>query len=99
MFPRGDTKPIAKRLIAKFGSFAEVVSAAPERLLEVDGVGQRAIDELKLIKAAAERLMRGEISSKPALSSSAGLLDYLRLAQGFEMREQFRVLFLDKKKT
>jgi DNA repair protein RadC len=97
VFPRGDTKPIAKRLIAKFGSFAEVVSAPAERLLEVDGVGQRAVDELKLIKAAAERLMRGEISMKPALSSSAGVLDYLRLAQGFEMREQFRVLFLDKK--
>lgn len=97
VFPRGDTKPIAKRLIAKFGSFAEVVSAPAERLLEVDGVGQRAVDELKLIKAAAERLMRGEIASKPALSSSAGVLDYLRLAQGFEMREQFRVLFLDKK--
>ena len=97
VFPRGDTKPVAKRLVAKFGSFAEVVSAAPERLLEVEGIGQRAIDELKLIKAAAERLTRGEISSKPALSSSAGLLDYLRLAQGFEMREQFRILFLDKK--
>jgi DNA repair protein RadC len=97
VFPRGDTKPIAKRLMAKFGSFAEVVSAAPERLLEVEGVGQRAVDELKLIKAAAERLTRGAISSKPALSSWSSVLDYLRLAQGFEMREQFRILFLDKK--
>ena len=96
-FPRIDTKPVAKRLIAKFGSFAEVVSAPPERLKEVEGVGDRAVDELKLIKAAAERLMRGEITAKPALSSWNNVLDYLRLAQGFETREQFRVLFLDKK--
>ncbi|MGQ0457253.1 MAG: RadC family protein [Hyphomicrobium sp.] len=96
-FPRGDTKPIAKRLIAKFGSFAEAVSAPAERLMEVEGVGARVVDELQLIKAAAERLTRGEISAKPALSSWAGVLDYLRLAQGFEAREQFRILFLDKK--
>ncbi len=97
VFPRGDTKPIAKQLIAKFGSFAEVVSAPRERLLEVDGVGDRAVEELKLIKAAAERLTRGQITAKTALSSWSSVLDYLRLAQGFEAREQFRILFLDKK--
>ncbi len=97
VFPRGDTKPLAKRLIAKFGSFAETVSAAPERLKEVDGVGDRVVDELGLIKLAAERLSRGEIAGRPALSSWSGVLDYLRLAQGFEAREQFRILFLDKK--
>jgi DNA repair protein RadC len=97
VFPRGDTKPIAKRLIAKFGSFAEVVSAEPERLKEVDGVGDRAVEEMKLIKAAAERLTRGQITSKPALTSWNGVLDYLRMVQGFDKREQFRILFLDKK--
>lgn len=97
VLPRGDTKPIAKRLLAKFGSFAEVVSAAPERLKEVEGIGDRAVDELKLIKTAAERLTRGEIIAKPALSSWNEVLNYLRLAQGFEEREQFRILFLDKK--
>lgn len=96
-FPRIDTKPIAKRLIAKFGSFAEVVSAPPERLKEVDGIGERAIDELKLIRAAAERLTRGQIVGKSALSSWSSVLDYLRLAQGFLDRELFRILFLDKK--
>ena len=52
VFPRGDTKPAAKRLLAKFGSFSEVVNASPERLKEVDGIGDRAVEELKLIKAA-----------------------------------------------
>lgn len=96
-FPRIDTKPIAKRLLARFGSFAEVISAAPERLKEIEGIGDRAVQELKLIKTAAERLTKGQIQSRPALSSWNGVLDYLRLAQGFEDREHFRILFLDKK--
>jgi DNA repair protein RadC len=96
-FPRIDTKPIAKRLLARFGSFAEVVSAPPERLKEVEGVGSRAVEELKLIKTAAERLTKGQIQARPAMSSWSGVLDYLRLAQGFEAREAFRILFLDKK--
>jgi DNA repair protein RadC len=96
-FPRIDTKPIAKRLLAKFGSFADVVSAPAERLKEVEGVGERAVEELKLIKAAAERLTKGEIKARSALTSWSGVLDYLRLAQGFEAREHFRILFLDKK--
>jgi DNA repair protein RadC len=97
VFPRADTKPVAKRLLAKFGSFAEVVSAPPELLKEVEGVGDRAVEELKLIKAAAERLTKGEIRARPALSSWSSVLDYLRLVQGFEAREHFRILFLDKK--
>lgn len=97
VFPRGDTKPIAKRLIARFGSFAEVIAAAPERLKEIEGVGERAVDELKLIKAAAERMTRGAIKTKTTLSSWSSVIDYLRLAQAFDDREQFRILFLDKK--
>ena len=97
VFPRGDTKPIAKRLLAKFGTFSEVVSATPERLKEVEGIGDRAVVELKLIQAAAERLAKRQILDKPALSSWAQVLDYLRIAQGYEVREQFRILFLDKK--
>jgi DNA repair protein RadC len=97
VYPRGDTKPIAKRLLARFGTFAEVVNAPHERLKEVEGVGERAVEELKLIRAAAQRLARSEIKSKPALSSWNQVLDYLRLAQGYDHVEQFRILFLDKK--
>jgi DNA repair protein RadC len=96
-FPRGDTKPLAKRLMARFGTFAEVVAAPRERIKEVEGAGDRVVDELKLIKAAAERVMRGEVLAKPALTSWNGVLDYLRLAQAYEPNEQFRILFLDKK--
>ncbi|MDX2154975.1 MAG: DNA repair protein RadC [Hyphomicrobiaceae bacterium] len=97
VFPRGDTKPLAKRLIARFGTFAEVVNAPPQRLAEVEGVGERAIDEIKLVRAAAVRLMQGEIKHRKVLASWTAVLDYCRVAQGFDERECFRILFLDKK--
>ena len=97
VFPRGDTKPLAKRLIAEFGSFAEVVNASDQRLKAIDGIGDRAIDELRLIRAAALRLAKGQVMQKPVLSSWSALIDYLRSAQAYEAREQFRILFLDKK--
>ncbi len=97
VYPRGDTKPIAKRLLTRFGTFAEVLNAPDDRLKEVEGIGERAVEELKLIRAAAQRLARSEIKSKPALSSWNQVLDYLRLAQGYDHVEQFRILFLDKK--
>jgi len=95
--PRRDTKPVAKRLIERFGSFAEVVNAPPERLKEVKGVGDAAIVQLKLVRACALRLMQGGIMQRPVLASWTAVLDYCRAAMGFEAREQFRILFLDKK--
>ena len=94
---RGDTKPLAKSLIAKFGSFAEVISATPERLMEVDGVGEATTTELKLVRAAALRLMKGQIINRPLLSSWSTILEYCRAAMAFQDKEQFRILFLDKK--
>jgi len=95
--PRADTKPLAKALIARFGSFAEVISAAPERLMEVKGVGEAVAMDLKLVQAASLRLARGEVMNRPALSSWKAIVDYCRAAMAFETREQFRILFLDKK--
>lgn len=95
--PRRDTKDLAKKLLARFGSFAEVVNAPDPRLREIEGVGEAVVTELKLVRAAALRLMRTEIGSGTVLSSWTQVLDYLRAAQGFEQREQFRILFLDKR--
>jgi DNA repair protein RadC len=94
---RRDTKPVAKRLIERFGSFAEAINAPPERLKEVEGVGEAAILQLKLVRAASLRLMQGGIMQRPVLASWTAVLDYCRAAMGFEAREQFRILFLDKK--
>jgi DNA repair protein RadC len=95
--PQRDIKPLAKALIAKFGSFAEVVSAPQARLREIKGLGDAAITELKVVHAAAGRLARGEVRKRPILSSWSNLLDYCRMTQAFADKEQFRVLFLDKR--
>jgi len=91
--PRRDVKPLAKTLLTKFGSFAEVIAAPEARLAEVKGLGGAGITELKIVQAAASRLIRGAITKRPVLSSWASVLDYCRTAQGFADREQFRVLF------
>jgi DNA repair protein RadC len=95
--PRRDVKPLAKMLIAKFGSFAEVISAPTTRLNEVKGLGDAAITELKVVQAAANRLARGEVKRRPVLSSWSTVLDYCRTAMAFADKEQFRILFLDKR--
>ena len=95
--PRRDIKPLAKALIARFGSFAEVIAAPRERLLEVDGVGEAVVNQLKIVEAAAQRLAKGKVIGRPALSSWAALLDYCTAAMARSQTEEFRVLFLDRK--
>ena len=97
--PRRDTKKLAKDLIARFGTFAEVIAAAPARLLEISGVGESTVTDLKLVAASAQRLTRIEVMNKPILSSWSAILDYCRADMAFEMQEQFRILFLDKSNT
>jgi len=95
--PQKDLKPLAKELIARFGSFSEVIAAPAERLKEVKGLGEAAITELKIVHAAATRLARGEVKQRPVLSSWSNVLDYCRSAMAFADKEQLRVLFLDKR--
>lgn len=95
--PRRDVKPLAKTLIAKFGSFADVISAPAPRLTEVKGISEKTALDLRLIKAAAVRAGKETVLNRPVLSSWTALLDYVRTAMQYEDREQFRVLFLDRK--
>src|ERR1700752_3709372 len=95
--PRRDTKPLAKLLLKKFGSFAEVVHAPEARLREVDGIKDASINQLKLIAAAAGRIAKGEIKRSIALSSWNEVIDYCRTSMAFADKEQFRLLFLDKR--
>ena len=95
--PRRDIKPLAKALMAKFGSFAEVISAPAEQLTEVKGVSEKIALDLQIIRAAATKLGQQNLMGRPILSSWSALLDYCRSVMQFERTEQFRVLFLDKK--
>ena len=95
--PRRDVKPLAKTLIGKFGSFAETVHAPAARLREVDGLGEAAITEIKLIAAAASRVAKGQLKQRTVLSSWSAVIEYCRAAMAFADKEQFRILFLDKR--
>jgi len=95
--PRGDVKPLAKALIARFGSLGAVLSAGPEALKTVSGVGEAVALDLTLAHEVALRLGRETVGKRPVISSWSALLAYVRTALAHEPREQFRVLFLDRK--
>ncbi|MDG1709385.1 MAG: DNA repair protein RadC, partial [Emcibacteraceae bacterium] len=94
--PRRDVKPLAKDLIKEFGSFAEVISASPERLKEFSGVGENVVTTLKLAEASAQKLAEGSILEKPVLSNWQALIKYCNAQLAYKKNEQFRVLFLDR---
>ena len=94
---RGDVKPVAKAMLARFGGFAETLAAPVERLLEIDGVGEGTAIELKIVHAAALKLAQERVLRRPVISSWDELLAYCRASMADEKIEQFRVLFLDKK--
>ncbi len=95
--PRRDVKPLAKMLIDRFGSYADVLSAEREALARIDGLGEVAIDTLLAVREAAVRLARQEAMEKPVLSSWNKLIDYCRADMARAKKEHFRLLFLDRK--
>ncbi len=95
--PRRDTKPLAKALLGRFGSFAEVIAAPPARLMEVKGVGESVVQLLKVVEAAAHRSAKTQVINRPVLSSWTALLDYCTAAMARVTNEEFRILFLDRK--
>lgn len=97
LIPRRDTKPIAKALLTRFGSLPEVLGAPVQLLTEVKGVGDSVANDLKLVASMAHRMLKGELRGRKVLASWSSVIEYCRAAMAFEAREQFRVLFLDKK--
>jgi DNA repair protein RadC len=93
--PRRDTKPIARALIARFGSFANAISAPLRDLRDVEGLGEAGAAALRVVQAAALRLARAEVMDRPVLNNWDRLIAYLAAALSREKVEQFRVLFLD----
>jgi DNA repair protein RadC len=95
--PRQDVKPLARLLLDTFGDFNRVITASPARLQMIKGAGPAVVLELKLVEAAAQRMMRARVIQKPILSSWDALLDYCHTTMAHRETEQFRVLFLDRK--
>ena len=94
---RGDTKPLAKRLLAHFGDINRVLAAPTARLKEVEGVGDKVAFQLKLMEAVGHRMARAKIMQMPILGSWDALLEYCQTAMAHRETEQFRVLYLDRK--
>lgn len=97
ILPRRDTKPIAKALIERFGSFSEALAAPISLLTEIDGLGETAAIDLKIIQAAAQKFAFDPIVERPILCDWSSVVDYCRSQMAYEAQEQFRILFLDKK--
>lgn len=95
--PRADTKQLAKSLLNRFGSLADVLGADINLLQEVPGCGPAVAHDLKIIAGVSERVNRSELRKRDIFSSWNKVLAYCRAAMAHETREQFRILFLDKK--
>ncbi|MBU3033343.1 RadC family protein [Tritonibacter mobilis] len=95
--PRRDVKPLAHQLLTQFGDFNRVLSASPERLAEVQGIGQAVICDLKILEATAQRMARAKVMQRQVIASWDALLDYCHTAMAHRETEQFRVLYLDRK--
>ncbi len=97
LIPRRDTKPVAKALLDRFGTLSGVFGATPALLQEVKGIGEAVALDLKLISAVAQRSLKSEIRNKTVLASWSSVIQYCHAAMAHEPREQFRILFLDKR--
>ena len=95
--PKRDVKPLAKQLLARFGSLGGVMGATAEELRTVAGVGLSVALDLKLLHELGLRTAREAVGRRPVISSWSALLAYVKTALAHEAREQFRVLYLDKK--
>ncbi|HEX4693308.1 RadC family protein [Sphingomonas sp.] len=93
--PRIDTKPIAKALLREFGSLPGLMTAPPEAIAEVKGMGEVSTAAIKIVHATALRLLRAEVEEKPVLANWQALLDYLRADMAHHGNERVRVLHLN----
>lgn len=95
--PRRDVKPIAKALLQRFGSLSAVLAAPPNALMSVQGIGEAVAAYIKATQEIGARAAREKIATRPVISGWSALLAYVRGQLQHETREQFRVLFLDRK--
>ena len=95
--PMGDVKPLAKALLAHFGSLGRVLHAEASELLSVDGVNEAATAAICAVKAASDRLLKEEVKAKPVIQNWTSLLDYCRIHIGYKKHEEFHILFLNHK--
>ena len=95
--PRRDTKPLARTLLARFGSLAGIFNADPAALAGHPGMGESSAAAVHVVAVAARRLGRARVSEKPVLGSWQALISYLTIDMAHLTVERVRVLYLDTK--
>ena len=95
--PRMDTKKIAKRLIAEFGSYGALLAADWDVVMRIGKVGEGSVAALKIAQASALRLLKSQVVERPVLGSWQALLDYLRADMAHNPVERVRILYLNSK--
>jgi DNA repair protein RadC len=93
--PFSDVKPLAKKLLDVFGSFAAVLDAPPEELAKVSGMGGYSATLVILVKGCAEYYLKEQAIKRRCIPSLPVLVDYCRTSLGGLKDEQFRVIFLN----
>ena len=93
--PRRDTKPLAKALLAEFGGIGGLLTAEPEAMMRVDGMGDAAAAAIRIAQGSALRLLHAQVADRPMLANWQALLDYLRADMAHRGVELFRVLHLN----
>lgn len=93
--PRGDVKPLAKRLLKHFGSLGAVLGAEPKLIAEIEGAGDAAVHAVKLAQAISLRTLRDDVMERHVLGSWDAVLRYCDASMAHLKTEQFRILFLD----
>ena len=93
--PRRDTKPLAKALLTEFGGICGLLTAEPEAMMRVDGMGEAAAAAIRIAQGSALRLLHAQVADRPMLANWQALLDYLRADMAHRGVELFRVLHLN----
>lgn len=97
--PRRDVKPLAKKLITKFGNFANVINAPIEELMNFEGLKETSVCALKLIKEGAIRTSWQSFSNfdAPVINNWDAMIDYCRTSMAHQQNEEFKIIFLNSK--
>ena len=95
--PRRDCKEQAKEAIKRFKTLRGVLSASPEELQEINGVGAHSAFGIRLVQEAAKEFLKEKIVDKPVYKSAQEMFDYLYHSMRDLKKEVFKVIYLNSR--
>ena len=95
--PRKDVKPVAKKLISKFGTLADVFDAEPGEISTVEGMGQISTLQIRLIRDLCTKYLEGKMIGSDVMSNPRAVYDFARSVIGGRFIEFFMIIFVNAK--